>query len=83
MAGARIPITVDFGFGDAVEPGIENIDLPVLLDMPSPNLRTYPDETVISKKFHAMVVLGRADSRMKDYQDVWMLMSRLRDRKSD
>lgn len=34
LAGARIPITVDIGFGDAIEPGVEDIDLPVLLDMP-------------------------------------------------
>ncbi|MEO6277507.1 nucleotidyl transferase AbiEii/AbiGii toxin family protein [Roseateles sp.] len=73
LAGARIPITVDVGFGDAVEPGVEDIDLPVLLDMPSPHLRAYPPETVIAEKFHAMVVLGRANTRMKDYYDVWML----------
>jgi predicted nucleotidyltransferase component of viral defense system len=75
LAGARIPITVDIGFGDAVEPGVEDINLPVLLDMPSPHLRAYPPETVIAEKFHAMVVLGRANSRMKDYYDVWMLTS--------
>ena len=75
LAGARIPITVDIGFGDAVEPGIEDIDLPVLLGAPSPHLRAYPPETVIAEKFHAMVVLGRANSRMKDYYDVLMLMS--------
>ena len=75
LAGARIPITVDVGFGDAVEPGVEDIDLPVLLDMPSPHLRAYPPETVIAEKFHAMVALGRANTRMKDYYDVWMLMS--------
>jgi predicted nucleotidyltransferase component of viral defense system len=45
----------------------------VLLDMPSPHLRAYPPETVIAEKFHAMVVLGMANSRMKDYYDVWML----------
>ena len=73
LAGARIPITVDIGFGDAVEPGVEDIDLPVLLDMPSPHLRAYPPETVMAEKFHVMVVLGRANSRMKDYYDVWML----------
>ena len=78
LAGARIPITVDIGFGDAVEPGVEDIDLPVLLDMPSPHLRAYPPETVIAEKFHAMVVLGRANSRMKDYYDVWMLTSTIR-----
>ena len=75
LAGARIPITVDIGFGDAVEPGVEDIDLPVLLDMPSPHLRAYPPETVIAEKFHAMVALGLANSRMKDYYDVWMLTS--------
>lgn len=75
LAGARIPITVDIGFGDAVEPGVDDIDLPVLLDMPSPHLRAYPPETVIAEKFHAMVALGRANSRMKDYFDVWMLTS--------
>jgi predicted nucleotidyltransferase component of viral defense system len=73
LAGARIPITVDIGFGDAVEPGVEDIDLPVLLDMPSPHLRAYPPETVIAEKVHAMVVLGTANSRMKDYYDVWRL----------
>ena len=61
--------------GDAVEPGVENIDLPVLLDMLSPHLRAYPPETVIAEKFHAMVALGMANSRMKDYDDVWMLTS--------
>lgn len=75
LAGARIPITVDIGFGDAVEPGVEDINLPVLLDMPSPHLRAYPPETVIAEKLHAMVVLGMANSRMKDYYDVWMLTS--------
>ena len=28
---------------------------------------------MIAEKFQAMVVLGMANSRMKDYYDVWML----------
>lgn len=75
LAGARIPIVVDIGFGDAVEPGLEDIQLPVLLNMPSPRLLAYPRETVIAEKFQAMVVLGRANSRMKDFYDVWLLLS--------
>ena len=74
LAGARIPVVVDVGFGDAVEPGVEDLELPVLLDMPSPRLRAYPQETVIAEKLHAMVTLGLANSRMKDYYDVWMLV---------
>jgi predicted nucleotidyltransferase component of viral defense system len=69
LSGARISIVIDVGFGDAIESGAEDIDLPVLLDMPSPHLRAYPLETVIAEKLHAMVALGMANSRMKD----WML----------
>lgn len=75
LAGARIPIVVDIGFGDAVEPGIEEIELPVLLDRPTPRLRAYPRESVIAEKFQAMIALGRANSRMKDFYDVWMLLN--------
>ncbi len=74
LAGARIPVVVDVGFGDAIEPGAEEINLPVLLDLPSPRLRAYPQEVVIAEKLHAMAVLGMANSRMKDYFDVWMLL---------
>ena len=73
LSGARINIVVDVGFGDAVEPGLEEIEFPVLLDSPAPRLRAYPRETVIAEKFQAMVYLGRANSRMKDFYDVWLL----------
>jgi len=73
VAGAHVNVVVDIGFGDAIEPGIEELDLPVLLDLPSPRLRAYARETVIAEKFQAMVALGRANTRFKDFYDVWML----------
>jgi predicted nucleotidyltransferase component of viral defense system len=73
VGGARVRVVVDIGFGDAIEPGIEETELPVLLDQPSPRLRAYPRETVIAEKFQAMVMLGRANSRMKDFYDIWVL----------
>lgn len=73
LAKAKVGIVIDIGFGDAVEPGVEEIDLPVLLDLPSPHLRAYSRETVIAEKYHAMVALGLANSRMKDFYDVWVL----------
>lgn len=69
----RVRVIVDIGFGDAVEPQAAEVDLPVLLDQPAPRLRTYPPETVIAEKFQAMVALGRANSRMKDFYDIWVL----------
>jgi len=73
ISGARIAVTVDVGFGDALEPGPEVIDYPSMLELPTPRLRAYARETVIAEKFQAMVVLGRANSRMKDFYDVWLL----------
>lgn len=75
LAGARIPIVIDIGFGDATEPGLEEVDLPVLLDMPAPHVLAYPPETVIAEKFEAMVKFGLANSRLKDYYDVWALLA--------
>ena len=74
VSGARVTVVVDVGFGDATEPGLETIDYPVLLrDLPAPRLRAYTRETVIAEKFQAMVALGRVNSRMKDFYDIWML----------
>lgn len=73
IAGARINLTIDIGFGDALEPGAEVVDYPVMLDLPAPRLRAYARETVIAEKFQAMVALGRANSRMKDFYDIWLL----------
>ena len=70
----RCPIQVDIGYGDAVTPGAEDVAYPVLLaDMPSPALRAYPRYTVVAEKAEAMLSLGMANTRMKDYFDLWIL----------
>jgi len=39
LDGARCPVQIDIGFGDAVTPGPENVQYPVILeDMPQPQL---------------------------------------------
>lgn len=68
---ANIPFQVDIGFGDAVEEVVQTTTIPVFLsDLPAPELKVYPIESVIAEKFHAMVVLGEANSRMKDFFDI-------------
>jgi hypothetical protein len=73
LGTARIDVQVDIGFGDAVTPAPVEIDFPTLLPMPALRLRAYPRETVVAEKMHAMVHLGMANSRMKDFFDVWFL----------
>jgi len=76
LDGARIPLQIDIGFGDAVSPGPEPVTYPVLLqDLPAPLLRAYPKYTVIAEKFHAICLLGMANTRMKDYFDLSILLS--------
>jgi hypothetical protein len=74
LAGARCPVQVDVGFGDAVTPAPEPVDYPVMLpELPAPRLRAYPRETVVAEKLEALVTLGIANSRMKDYFDLCVL----------
>ncbi len=70
LKNARIPFQVDIGYGDAVVPAAEEVKLPVYLDLPAPQLRAYPVYAVIAEKFQAMVILGIANSRMKDFYDI-------------
>ena len=73
ISGAKIKVAIDIGFGDAVEPNAEVVDYPSMLDLPAPRLRAYARETVIAEKFQAMVALGLANTRMKDFYDIWIL----------
>ena len=75
---AQIPLQIDICFGDAVTPAPERIEFPTLLDAPPPQLLAYPRYTMVSEKLEAMVRLGVANSRMKDFYDVFLL-SRLFD----
>ena len=68
---SRIPVTLDVGFGDALVDATQTIDYPSLLDMEQPKIRSYPPETVIAEKFQALVALGLANGRMKDFYDLW------------
>jgi predicted nucleotidyltransferase component of viral defense system len=71
---ARLSLQIDIGFGDAVTPAPEEIEYPTLLaDSPAPRLRAYSRYSVIAEKFQAMVMLGIANTRMKDFFDVWAL----------
>jgi hypothetical protein len=71
IGSARCALQIDVGFGDAVTPEAATATFPTLLpDFQAPVLRVYPVYTVIAEKYHAMVMLGQANSRMKDFYDL-------------
>jgi len=73
LAGARLRLRIDIGFGDVVTPEAQTIDYPSLLDFPRPRLRAYPPETVVAEKLEAIVTLGMRNSRMKDFLDLFVI----------
>lgn len=67
-------IQIDIGFGDAITPGPLRAPFPTLLDdYAPPRLLTYPLETVVAEKFEAAIDLAEANSRMKDFRDLYVL----------
>ncbi|MEM7604986.1 MAG: nucleotidyl transferase AbiEii/AbiGii toxin family protein [Myxococcota bacterium] len=73
LSGAKVRAQIDVGFGDVVTPTAAIIDVPTILDLPSPRLHAYPRETVVAEKIEAMCQLGLANSRMKDFYDLVIL----------
>ena len=72
---ARQRVSMDIGFGDVVTPAPQELVFPALIDtVPQAEIKAYSLETVVAEKFHAMIVLSLANSRMKDFFDVYRIL---------
>jgi len=72
---ARIPLQIDIGFGDAVTPEPNEVELPGMIrDVPGAKMKCYNMETSFAEKLEAMARLGLANSRMKDFFDLSKLV---------
>lgn len=76
LGKVRIALQIDVGLGDSIVSGPEELEYPTLLKFPAPRLHAYSKESVVAEKFEAMVKLGIANSRMKDFYDLWVLAQR-------
>lgn len=74
VASAEVKLQLDVNFGDPVTPAPTHIDYPVLRpDTPPVRVLGYPLATVLAEKLSTAVDLGTANSRVRDYADVWTL----------
>jgi hypothetical protein len=71
LAGAILKLRIDLSFGDPVNP--QRIDYPTLLDDPAFTLLGYPLESVIAEKAETMIALADANTRDRDYGDIYLL----------
>lgn len=72
----EVPVSIDVGFGDVIYPERMKIEFPVLLDMEVPEVYAYSIYSAIAEKFEAFVSLGLANSRYKDFYDIYVLADR-------
>ncbi|MGG1558948.1 nucleotidyl transferase AbiEii/AbiGii toxin family protein [Geobacillus thermoleovorans] len=68
-------LQLDIGFGDVVIPKPQEMQYPTLLNMKPPEIRVYSTYSVIAEKFEAMISLSVVNSRMKDFYDIFTLLS--------
>ncbi|MEN9563428.1 MAG: hypothetical protein RIR73_1672 [Chloroflexota bacterium] len=74
LGSTRIPVQVDIGFMDELSSEPLMLEYPVILPgMEKPNIKGYPPESIISEKFYAMLRFADANSRWKDYYDIYLL----------
>ena len=71
IKNTRTPIKIDFGVGDIIVPRKEKRKIPTQLDdFDKPVISTYSLETTIAEKMDAIL-----DSRMKDYYDLYYILT--------
>jgi DNA-binding ferritin-like protein (Dps family) len=73
LGGARFVLRLDVGIDDAVVPDPGWVDYPVLLQDQVPRILAYQPATAVAEKFQSMIEIGLANSRLKDFHDIWML----------
>lgn len=72
----RQNLTLDVGFGDVIIPRPMELEYPTIFETTDePSIMAYSLETVVAEKFQTMIDRGRFNSRMKDYFDLYRILS--------
>lgn len=74
LATAAVKFQLDVNFGDPVTPEPQHISLPALRpEMDPVRVLGYPIETVLAEKIATAIGLGPANTRMRDFADIYSL----------
>lgn len=77
MSTAAVKLRLDINFGDPVTPEPQLIELPSQRPgTPAVAVLGYPIETVLAEKTSTAVALGEANTRVRDYADLYTLTGR-------
>lgn len=71
LSNLKIPFSVDISTGDLITPRAIEYNYKTILENESISLYTYNYETIIAEKLEAILKRNIANSRMKDYYDLY------------
>ena len=79
LENLKINLDIDISTGDKVVPKELKYSYPSLFEKKKISIYTYNVETIISEKIETILRRGQYNSRMKDYYDIHMLLSKFED----
>lgn len=70
----RQPIKIDISTNDVITPSAINYQYPLMFEERTIELLTYNIETLLAEKIQAIFSRGVANTRMRDYYDIYMIV---------
>ncbi len=71
----RQPVKIDISTDDVITPGAIQYEYKLMFEERGISLRTYNIETLLAEKIQTILVRGIANTRMRDYYDVYELFN--------
>ena len=72
----KVNFEIDISTGDVVTYGQLNYEYKLLFEDKTTKLRTYNIETILAEKIETILRRGKFNSRMKDFYDVYMILTK-------
>lgn len=77
LQNMKVNLEIDISTGDEVTPRELEYKYPLLFEDKSIIISSYNLETILSEKIETVLRRGKYNSRMKDYYDIYMFLTRL------
>lgn len=77
LQNMKVNLEIDISTGDEVTPRELKYKYPLLFEDKSIIISSYNLETILSEKIETVLRRGKYNSRMKDYYDIYMFLTRL------
>ena len=75
LSNLRVPFGIDISTGDLITPRAIEYNYKTILENDNINLYTYNYETIIAEKLETILKRNTANSRMKDYYDLYYFVT--------